>query len=91
MYSLFTDVPPGNSGSGGYSPHSTVNGTSTPSPPALGSPPVPSHEATHTATSSAASQSSRDTQRQVAKVSYPLHVSCIKLIIVSYDGIRNIL
>ncbi|XP_053637897.1 protein CBFA2T1 isoform X3 [Cherax quadricarinatus] len=48
---------------GSYSPHSTVNGTPTPSPPALSSPPSQNHES-----GPGAGASSRDAHRQISKV-----------------------
>ncbi|XP_066962656.1 protein CBFA2T1 isoform X2 [Macrobrachium rosenbergii] len=49
---------------GSYSPHSTVNGTPTPSPPALSSPPTHAHDSS----APGSGASSRDSHRQISKV-----------------------
>ncbi|XP_069179794.1 protein CBFA2T3 isoform X3 [Procambarus clarkii] len=61
----YSPVPPHKTSyaNGSYSPHSTVNGTPTPSPPALSSPPSQAHES-----SSGIGATPRDTHRQISKV-----------------------
>ncbi|XP_047489534.1 protein CBFA2T3-like isoform X1 [Penaeus chinensis] len=60
----YSPVPPQKAyANGSYSPHSTVNGTPTPSPPALSSPPTHALDA-----SAAAGAGARDTHRQISKV-----------------------
>ncbi|XP_042228604.1 protein CBFA2T2-like isoform X2 [Homarus americanus] len=60
----YSPVPPQKTSyaNGSYSPHSTVNGTPTPSPPALSSPPTQAHE------SGTGVGGSRDAHRQISKV-----------------------
>ncbi|XP_071519580.1 protein CBFA2T2-like isoform X3 [Panulirus ornatus] len=61
----YSPIPPQKTtyANGSYSPHSTVNGTPTPSPPALSSPPTQSHES-----GTGAGAAPRDAHRLISKV-----------------------
>lgn len=63
VFALLTVSVSSADANGSYSPHSTVNGTPTPSPPALSSPPTHALDA-----SASAGAGARDTHRQISKV-----------------------